>query len=371
VWNAGNPAYTITYSGNTNTGGVVPSPTVGSGSVTLAANSSPLVKTAFNFGGWNTKADGTGTSYATRSNYNLTANITLYAVWSASTIYTITYLGNGSTGGTVPTPTLGSGLVVLATNSGGLTKTGYTFSGWNTKADRSGASYLVGGNYNLTANATLYAAYIPLPISQTIPDIIANGKIINTAPQKKIALNQIVPVHQQFITVLPNNAVGFELYENGRLINRGTSSKVDLTQIVGPKDRVTVIAVSKDGLKSDPAPVSLEKEPISLANINFNTDSYKFIGPATKILDQVAAVIIQHGYTVLEIWGYVDTQGSKASWITLSNNRAKAVKDYMTKKLKGSGVLIKNAGRAQTQAVGNNNTAEGRALNRRVEIRVS
>ena len=127
----------------------------------------------------------------------------------------------------------------------------------------------------------------------------------------------------------------------------------------------------RSGLKSDLAPVLLAKEFISLANINFNTDSYKFIGPATKILDQVAAVIIQHGYTVLEIWGYVDTQGSKASWITLSNNRAKAVKEYMTKKLKGSGVLIKNAGRAQNQAVGNNKTAEGRALNRRVEIRVS
>ena len=229
----------------------------------------------------------------------------------------------------------------------------------------------MGSNYKLTANTTLYAAYISLPISQTIPEIIANGKIINTAPQKKIALNQIVPVHQQFVTILPSNAVGFELYENGRLINRGTSTTVDLTQIVGPKDRVTIIAVSKDGLKSDPAPVSLAKEPVSLANINFDTDSYKFVGPATKILDQVAAVIIQHGYTVLEIWGYVDTQGSKASWITLSNNRANAVKDYMTKKLKGSGVLIKNAGRAQTQAVGNNNTAEGRALNRRVEIRVS
>jgi uncharacterized repeat protein (TIGR02543 family) len=371
VWKAANSIYTITYLGNTNTGGVVPSPTVGSGSVTLAANSSPLVKTASTFGGWNTKADSTGTSYATRSNYNLTANITLYAVWSTSTTYTITYLGNGSSGGTVPTSTLGSGLVVLATNSGGLTKTGYTFSGWNTKVDRTGASYLVGSNYNLTSNATLFAAYIPLPISQAIPDIIANGKIINTAPQKKIALNQIVPVHQQFITVLPSNVVGFELYENSRLINRGTSTKIDLTQIVGPKDRVTVMAVSKDGLKSNPAPVSLAKEPISLANINFNTDSYKFIGPATKILDQVAAVIIQHGYTVLEIWGYVDTQGSKASWITLSNNRAKAVKNYMTKKLKGSGVLIKNAGRAQTQAVGNNKTAEGRALNRRVEVRVS
>ena len=371
VWSTGNPVYTITYSGNTNSGGVVPSPTVGSGSVTLAANSSPLVKTAFDFGGWNTKADGSGIAYATRSNYNLTANITLYATWSASTSYSITYLGNGNTGGTVPNPTTGSGLVLLSTNSGGLAKTGYTYSGWNTKADRSGSSYLVASNFTLTSNATLYAAYIPLPLSQVVPDIIANGKIINTAPQKRIALNQIVPVHQKFTTVLPSDAVGFELYENGRLINRGTSSSVDLTQIAGPKDRVTVIAVSKDGLKSEPAPVSLAKEPISLANINFNTDSFKFIGPATKILDQVAAVIVQHGYGVLEIWGYVDTQGSKASWITLSNNRAKAVKDYMTKKLKGSGVQIKNAGRAQTQAVGNNNTAEGRALNRRVEIRVS
>ena len=371
VWSAGNPLYTITYAGNTNTGGVVPSPTVGSGSVTLAANSSPLVKTSSVFGGWNTKADGSGTNYSERSNYNLTANVTLYAIWSSYTIYTITYAGNGNTGGSVPTPTVGSGLVILATNTGSLAKNGYTFAGWNTKVDRSGTSYLVGGNYNLTSNVTLYAAYVPLLISVMPPDLILDGKIIVTAPQKKIALNQIVPVHQKFLTDLPSTAVGFELYENSKFIARGTTNSADLQTIVGPKDRVTVLAVAKDGTKSALSPVTLSKDPISLANINFNTDSYQFIGPATKSLDQVAAVILQHGYTVLEIWGYVDTQGSKASWITLSNNRAKAVKDYMTKKLKGSGVVIKNAGRAQTQAVGNNNTAEGRALNRRVEIRVS
>ncbi len=68
---------------------------------------------------------------------------------------------------------------------------------------------------------------------------------------------------------------------------------------------------------------------------------------------------IQQGYTVHEIWGYVDTQGGEASWITLSNNRAKAVNEYMTKNLSGGGVLIKNAGRAQIQAVGNNKTTEG------------
>ena len=92
-----------------------------------------------------------------------------------------------------------------------------------------------------------------------------------------------------------------------------------------------------------PAPhtaVSLSKDSNSLANINFNTNFFKFIGLATNILDQIEAVMIHHGYTRLEVYGYVDTQGSKASWKTLSNNRTKAVKDYMTKKLKGTGITI-------------------------------
>lgn len=371
MWSGGSTLYTVTYAGNGNTGGVAPTPTVGIGSVTLASNGGLLLRSGYVFGGWNLKADGSGTSYPVSANYNLVANVTMYAIWSPFVSFTITYLGNSNTSGSVPAPTVGSGLVRLAENTGGLSRTGYTFGGWNTKANRSGTSYLVGSTYDLTANITLYAIFIGAPIVEIPPDLMASGKIVVTAPQKKIALNQIVPVHQKFLTVLPSNAIGFELYENGKFIARGTSNSFDLQQIVGPKDRVTVLSVGKDGLKSAQAPVSLSKDAISLANINFNTDSYKFIGIATKILDQVAAVMIQHGYTRLEVYGYVDTQGSKASWITLSNNRAKAVKDYMTKKLKGTGITIIDKGRAQTQAVGNNNTAEGRALNRRVEIRVS
>ncbi len=57
---------TITYNGNTNTGGTVPDPTVAvsSAAVTnLAPNSGSLVKTGFTFGGWNTLANGSGTTY--------------------------------------------------------------------------------------------------------------------------------------------------------------------------------------------------------------------------------------------------------------------------------------------------------------------
>ena len=250
MWSGGTTVYSVTYAGNGNTGGLVPTPTVGIGSVTLASNGGLFVRSGYVFGGWNLKADGSGTSYPASGNYNLIANVTMYAIWSPFTSFTITYLGNSNTSGSVPAPTIGSGLVKLAENTGGLSRTGYTFGGWNTKANRSGTSYLVGTTYDLTSNITLYAIFIGVQIVETPPDLIANGKIDVTAPPKKIALNQIVPVHQKFITVLPSNAIGFELYENGKFIARGTTNSYDLQQIVGPKDLVKVQAVGKDGLKS-------------------------------------------------------------------------------------------------------------------------
>jgi uncharacterized repeat protein (TIGR02543 family) len=368
-WTAGK--YVVTYDGNGNSGGSAPldSNFYFSGSIVTVLAPGSLVKSGFIFGGW--AKTGSSTVYAPTRVFIILGNAALSAVWTTAVTYTITYSGNGNTGGTVPTPVTGSGTETLATNSGGLVKTGYTFVGWNTYANGLGTLRAVGSDYLLNANVTMYADFVPAAVSKNVPNLILTGRIAVTAPPKKIALNQIVPVHQQFLTKLPANAVGFELYENGKFAIGAKSNNVFLNQIVGPKDQVTVVALGKDGTKSAPSPVVLSKDPISLANINFNTDSYQFIGIATKILDKVAAVMIEHGYTHLDIWGYVDTQGSKASWVTLSNNRAKAVNNYMANKLQGTGIIIKNAGRAQTQAVGNNSTAAGRALNRRVEIRVS
>jgi uncharacterized repeat protein (TIGR02543 family) len=64
---------TISYDGNTNTGGDVPDPTtaVSSAAITnLAPNSGSLAKTGFTFAGWNTAANGSGTTYLA-SNPNL------------------------------------------------------------------------------------------------------------------------------------------------------------------------------------------------------------------------------------------------------------------------------------------------------------
>ena len=78
----------------------------------------------------------------------------------------VSYNGNGSTSGSVPTDIKGYWSGDTATvlgNTGALLKTGYKFAGWNTAADGSGTSYLAGNTLvvgaSITADITLYAKW--------------------------------------------------------------------------------------------------------------------------------------------------------------------------------------------------------------------
>jgi uncharacterized repeat protein (TIGR02543 family) len=56
--------------------------------------------------------------------------------------------------------------LTLATNSGSLAKTGYSFAGWNTAADASGIHYAEGASYTTDADLTLYAEWTVAPGAQ-------------------------------------------------------------------------------------------------------------------------------------------------------------------------------------------------------------
>jgi uncharacterized repeat protein (TIGR02543 family) len=81
--------FTITYNGNTNTGGNGPtdgsSPYTPGSTVTILGNtgSSVFAKTGFTFSGWNTAANGSGTSYSSGNTFAIRANTILYAQWVA------------------------------------------------------------------------------------------------------------------------------------------------------------------------------------------------------------------------------------------------------------------------------------------------
>jgi len=78
-------AYKVTYNGNENDGGSVPTDSTyyssGTG-VTVLGNTGTLTKEGYDFDGWNTQADGGGTSYAPDDSFNITGTTTLYAQWT-------------------------------------------------------------------------------------------------------------------------------------------------------------------------------------------------------------------------------------------------------------------------------------------------
>ena len=103
--------------------------------------------------------DGTITADHSTVTDDTTGTIT---VWDL----TVTYNGNGNTGGSVPTDSTTykeNDTVTVLGNTGSLVKTGWTFIGWNTQADGNGTPRSVDSTFNMgTSNVTLYAKWTPL-----------------------------------------------------------------------------------------------------------------------------------------------------------------------------------------------------------------
>ena len=86
-------------------------------------------------------------------------------------------------------------------------------------------------------------------------------------------------------------------------------------------------------------------------------------------LDQVADVLSQYNQTYIDVYGHTDSMGSDAYNQSLSERRAQAVADYLA----SHGVVaarLGTRGYGETQPIASNDTEEGRAANRRVEIKV-
>jgi uncharacterized repeat protein (TIGR02543 family) len=143
------------------------------------------------FGGWNTAANGSGTSYPVGSNITMVPNtsylpITLYAQWiNPATTYTLTYsAGTGGSGTAPASPTTYSSkqTATILGNTGPFTNSDPTkiFYGWNTAANGTGISYPVGSSITMNADKTLYAQWGNTPLVTVTYD--ANGASGGSVP---------------------------------------------------------------------------------------------------------------------------------------------------------------------------------------------
>ena len=115
---------------------------------------------AYIFNGWNTKADGSGTSYTDGQAVALKDDMTLYAQWTydeSVEVYTLTFDSNNGENRQYTQKFVNGKYQYLNQNC--FIYSTYEFSGWNTKADGSGTYYSDGQSITILSDTTLYAQW--------------------------------------------------------------------------------------------------------------------------------------------------------------------------------------------------------------------
>ncbi|HNY08401.1 MAG TPA: OmpA family protein [Tenuifilaceae bacterium] len=106
-----------------------------------------------------------------------------------------------------------------------------------------------------------------------------------------------------------------------------------------------------------------------MRNVFFETDSYELLPESTVELDRVVETLSQNPTIKVEIGGHTDNQGAPDYNQKLSERRAKSVVDYLLSK-SVSPERVSWKGYGESQPVAPNSSPEGRAMNRRTELKI-
>jgi outer membrane protein OmpA-like peptidoglycan-associated protein len=105
------------------------------------------------------------------------------------------------------------------------------------------------------------------------------------------------------------------------------------------------------------------------SNVTFATNESAIQPQYRGTLDQVADVLREYNQTLIDVYGHTDADGTDSYNLGLSERRANSVRDYLT--MRGvQGARLATRGFGESQPIAANDTPEGKAANRRVEIKI-
>jgi outer membrane protein OmpA-like peptidoglycan-associated protein len=106
---------------------------------------------------------------------------------------------------------------------------------------------------------------------------------------------------------------------------------------------------------------------ITLSGVSFDSGGHNLTPDAKKRLDVVAHALKEYPERIVTISGYTDNAGKKEANLMLSQKRADSVRAYLESQGVAPSRLI-SEGRGEDNPIASNDTAEGKASNRRVDI---
>ncbi len=163
------------------------------------------------------------------------------------------------------------------------------------------------------------------------------------------------PLTGKFFTVLPHEGrYSYVITKEGYFPR---SNHIDLLEEGAKLEVDEVIELRKIG----------EETTIRLNNLFFDLDKFVIRSASYPELQRLATIIKDNDLRI-EVLGHTDNSGSPSYNKTLSENRANAVKKYLVSQGIDAG-KISTQGFGETQPIESNDTVEGRAQNRRVEIK--
>lgn len=195
--------YDVAYNANGGTG--APSSQTKIHGTALTLSSTKPVRTGYTFLNWNTKSDGSGTTYNSGASYTTNAALTLYAIWRQNT-FTVSYNANGGTDAPSSqtktygiTLTLSDKIPTRTTVENNGTVTEYIFKGWATSSSSTTVAYRAGSSYTENASITLYAVWsreVSLNLYDVSYNTVGGSEVI---PQIKIkdkplVLRNVIPI---------------------------------------------------------------------------------------------------------------------------------------------------------------------------------
>lgn len=205
-------------------------------------------------------------------------------------------------------------------------------------------------------------------LEATVVDALTNKPLIaevrfRALDQEQLAKKQQTAANGRFLIVLPAGhtyALSVEL--NGYLPYTHTFNLSGNLDITDPyRLRIALSAAENASASST--------EPMVLHNVTFASGTADLLPASHEELDRLAKLLIQTPRLRIAIDGHTDNIGSHEANQMLSENRAKAVYDYLLQK-DISPDRLQYAGYAATQPIADNATEAGRAQNRRTAFRI-